>query len=92
MSNVFKRFLKFTGISYCTNSISARQRWCTGHSKCRKIISHIVEITGLKKKQDVTADLQKCSIKKIRSHLEKFIQLIEESVNPFKNISDKDSY
>ncbi|CAH0562925.1 unnamed protein product [Brassicogethes aeneus] len=47
---------KLTGIINNTNSISARQRWCKSHSIRSTIISHVLQKTGLKNTQDVTAD------------------------------------
>lgn len=84
-------FFKFTGISYFTNSISARIRWCRGHSIRTKIISHVMNETGLRKKQDVTADLQKSRIKKSSSQLQKLINTIEEHINPFDPTLDENS-
>ena len=57
---------KLTGVLQTRNSISARQRWCRSHIIRSTIISHTIEQMGLRKKQDVTADLQTSRIKKIQ--------------------------
>ncbi|CAF4952709.1 unnamed protein product [Pieris macdunnoughi] len=80
---------KLTGIMHTTNSISARQRWCKSHSIRSTIISHIMEQTGLKKSQDITADLEKSRIKRNSLQLENVVSNIKQNINPFSNDLDK---
>lgn len=76
---------KLTGISHTTNSISARQRWCRSHTLRSTIISHTIEQVGLRKHQDITADLQRSKIKKNHVQLCNFIDSLERGKNvPFK--------
>ncbi|KAJ8677787.1 hypothetical protein QAD02_013574 [Eretmocerus hayati] len=81
---------KLTGIINSSNSISARQRWCKFHSIKMAIISHVMEVTGLRKKQDVTADLQPSRIKRYSEQLSRFIEQIRQNINPFANHLQKD--
>lgn len=55
---------KLTGIVHSTNSIGSRQRWCRSRSIRSKITAHVMETAGLRKRQYVTADLEKSRIKK----------------------------
>lgn len=54
---------KLTGISHLTNSIATRQRWCKIHSIRSTIITHVMDRMGLRKSQDITADLESSRIK-----------------------------
>lgn len=81
---------KLTGISHITNSISARQRWCRSHTIRSTIISHTMDQTGLKKSQDVSADLQKSRLKQNTTKLLDFIGAIKSNINPFANNVDSE--
>ncbi|XP_047992980.1 uncharacterized protein LOC125231567 [Leguminivora glycinivorella] len=80
---------RLTGVIHFTNSISARQRWCKSHEIRSTIISHTYEMTGLRKHQDVTADLEKSSIRRDSSHLQLFINAFTKFVNPFETNIDQ---
>lgn len=80
---------KLTGISHTTNSISARQRWCKSHSLRSKIISHVMEITALRKAQDITADLQKSRISLFSKQLQQLIDNFQQNLDPFNDNIDK---
>ncbi|CAG9771355.1 unnamed protein product [Ceutorhynchus assimilis] len=79
---------KLTGIIQSTNSISARQRWCKSHSIRARIITHVMETTGLRNRQDITADLRKSSIDKSADQLKKLIANIRQNMNPFSSTLD----
>lgn len=81
---------KLTGISHTTNSIKARQRWCKSHSIRSKIIAHIMEESGLRPDQDITADLEQSRIKKHSLQLEQCLNHIKQNMNPFAKDVDKD--
>ncbi|KAG5879421.1 hypothetical protein JTB14_026512 [Gonioctena quinquepunctata] len=49
---------RLSGIAHFTNSIAARQRWTKSHSIRAALISHVLDVCGLRYLQDVTADLQ----------------------------------
>ena len=74
---------RLTGIVHTTNSLSARQRWCKSHSIRSSIISHTMDRVGLRKRQDVTADLEKSRISMKCSQIQKFTANIQQNVNPF---------
>ncbi|GFU73182.1 uncharacterized protein TNCV_4118031 [Trichonephila clavipes] len=52
-----------SGIAHFTNSLAARQRSTKSHSIRANIISHVLDVCGLKQLQDVSADLQPNRIK-----------------------------
>lgn len=64
---------KLTGISYMTNSISARQRWCKSHSIKSSVVAFIMEEKGIRKHQDITADLKKNRIQQYFTQVHNFI-------------------
>ena len=64
---------KLTGIVHTTNSLSARQRWCKSHSIRSTIVSDVMDETGLRKHQEVTADLQKSRITMNSSQVKRLI-------------------
>ncbi|XP_067618035.1 uncharacterized protein [Eurosta solidaginis] len=80
---------KLTGISHMTNSIAARQRWCKSHSFRSTIIAFVMEETGIRKRQDITADLEKNRIQKNSTQIYKLIEAINENINPFSNNIDR---
>ncbi|GFU64831.1 uncharacterized protein TNCV_2144661 [Trichonephila clavipes] len=59
---------------------SVRQRWTKSHSIRATIISHVLDVCGLKQLQDVSADLQANRIK-----------IYGKKLNPFDESLDKDS-
>lgn len=80
---------KLTGVSYTTNSIKARQRWCKSHSIRSKIIAHVMEEVDLRPDQDVTADLEQSRINRHSMQLENCINHIKQNMNPFSKDIDK---
>lgn len=81
--------IKLTGILHFTNSIAARQRWCKSHSIRSAITSNILQQTGLRKNQDITADLEKNRIQKSTAQLNKLLEGIDQNLNPFDVSIDK---
>lgn len=75
---------RLTGIMHMTNSIAARQRWSKSHGIRSFMISHVLEEIGIKKNQDITADLQNSIIRKSTLQLSRFLQGIKERINPFE--------
>ncbi|KAG5888598.1 hypothetical protein JTB14_037810 [Gonioctena quinquepunctata] len=47
-----------SSIAHFTNFIAARQRWTKSHSIRAALISHVLDVCGLRYLQDVTVDLQ----------------------------------
>ncbi|CAG9822077.1 unnamed protein product [Phaedon cochleariae] len=72
-----------TGISPFTNSLTARQRWSISHGMRTAILSHIYDVTGVKRKQDVSKDLMPSRLKKDNVHLIKLVDAITDRLNPF---------
>lgn len=74
---------KLTGISFLTNSISARQRWTRFHSIKADIISTVLEIAGLKKENDLKNDVKDSRIKKDGEAIKRLTESIRKHINPF---------
>ncbi|GFU25149.1 uncharacterized protein TNCV_3360601 [Trichonephila clavipes] len=70
---------------------AARQRWTKSHSIRATIISHVLDVCGLKQLQDVSADLQPNIIKIYGKQLSDFNEIFENNINPFDESLDKDS-
>lgn len=49
---------RLTGIVHTTISLSARQRWCKSLKIRSSLISYVMDYVGLRKRQDITADLE----------------------------------
>ncbi|GFX93247.1 hypothetical protein TNCV_4761261 [Trichonephila clavipes] len=71
------------GIAHFTNSLAARQRWTESHSIRATIISHVLDVCGLKQLQDVSVDLQPNRIKIYGKQLSDFNEIFENNCNPF---------
>ncbi|GFY02175.1 uncharacterized protein TNCV_5100361 [Trichonephila clavipes] len=82
---------RLSGIAHFTNSLAARQRWTKSHSIRATIISHGLDVCGLKKLQDVSEDLQPNRIKTYGKQIDDFIEIFENNINPFDESLDKDS-
>ncbi|GFT06875.1 uncharacterized protein TNCV_3112521 [Trichonephila clavipes] len=80
-----------SGIAHFTNSLAARQPWTKSHSIRATIISHVLDVCGLKQLQDVSADLQPNRIKIYGKQLSDFNKIFENNINPFDESLDKDS-
>ena len=72
-----------------TNSISARQRWAQSHSIRATVISKVFEEMGLTRKEDVTEEVKSHRINQNCQDLEKLINRITETMNPFSGLIDK---
>ncbi|GFU19317.1 uncharacterized protein TNCV_3032401 [Trichonephila clavipes] len=70
---------------------AARQRWTKSHSIRATIISHVLDVCGLKQLQDVSVDLQPNIIKIYGKQLSDFNEIFENNINPFDESLDKDS-
>ncbi|GFW14340.1 uncharacterized protein TNCV_974931 [Trichonephila clavipes] len=79
-----------SGIAHFTISLAARQRWTKSHSIRAAIISHVLDVCGLKQLQDVSADLQPNRIKIYGKQIADFIEIFEKNINPFDESLDKE--
>ncbi|GFV41186.1 uncharacterized protein TNCV_1102491 [Trichonephila clavipes] len=70
---------------------ATRQRWTKSHSIRATIISHVLDVCGLKQLQDVPADLQPNRIKIYGKQLSNFNEIFENNINPFDESLDNDS-
>lgn len=82
---------RLSGIAHFTNSIAARQRWAKSHSIRAALISHVLDVCGLRYLQDITADLQPNRIKIFEKQLAHFIDILEINCNPFNPDLNKDN-
>lgn len=74
---------RLIGIVHLTNSLSARQRWAINHSARARIISHVFKTAGIDKNQDIASELKSYRIRKSHQQVQKFIQTLQESIDPF---------
>jgi hypothetical protein len=77
------------GISYLTDSISARLRWAYSHYLRTAVISEIFEQYGMTQKEDVTNDLKFCKRKNDHDALDKIKVMIKDTMNPFDTDIEK---
>ncbi|GFX60604.1 hypothetical protein TNCV_3061771 [Trichonephila clavipes] len=70
---------------------AARQRLTKSHSIRATIISHVLDVCGLKQLQDVSVDFQPNRIKNYGKQLSDFNEMFENNINPFDESLDKDS-
>lgn len=75
---------RLTGVIQFTNLISARQRWARSHDIRTAIISYTMDVTGLRRKNDVSADLEEYAMKRDSAQLWTFINNFENFLNPFQ--------
>ena len=80
-----------TAIISLTNSIGARQIWARNHFLRIKIISYVFDKVGISKKEDITQDLRPNQVTKNKKHLQSIIETLQENMNPFSEITDKES-
>ena len=79
-----------TGISYFTNSISARQQWADSHFVRMEVLSEVLNKLNMTTKEDVSQDLKPNRIMKTTRDLEKILRRIQENMNPFSEEVNKD--
>ena len=85
-----KATCQFSGIISLTNSISARQRWAQSHSIHASTLSKLFEELGMASKEDISEELKLHQVKQNIDHLEKIISSINDTVNPFVSIIEKE--
>ncbi|GFT55474.1 uncharacterized protein TNCV_4957611 [Trichonephila clavipes] len=90
-NNVFSRVLSAYQKFVEETRQAARQRRTKSHSIRATIISHVLDVCGLKQLQDVSADLQPNRIKIYSKQLSDFNEIFENNFNPFDESLDKDS-
>lgn len=76
------------GISFITDSISARQRWAESHFLRTAVISSVFEELGMTKKEDISKDLKNYRIKSDNAALKKIKAMVHDTVNPFNTELD----
>ncbi|CAF4875177.1 unnamed protein product [Pieris macdunnoughi] len=82
---------RLSGIAHFTNSIAARQRWSKSHSIRAALISHVLDVCGLRNLQDITAELQPNRIKIYGKQIADFIEILKANCNPFDPQLDKEN-
>ena len=78
------------GVSYFTNSISARQRWADSHFVRMEVLSEVLNKLDMSTKEDVSQDLKPNRIIKNTRDLEKILRSIQENLNAFRQKVNKD--
>ena len=51
------------GITYLTNSMSAKERWAESHFLRTSVISNVFNQLGMSKKEDILSDLKTYKVK-----------------------------
>ena len=77
------------GITSITNSIGARQRWAESHSLRTALLTQMFSKLGMNKKEDVSRDLKPYKIKKDNIGVNKILDLVGETMNPFDSTIEK---
>ncbi|KAL7290467.1 hypothetical protein TKK_0016155 [Trichogramma kaykai] len=80
---------KLTGITFITNSISARQRLSINHGLRCALISAVMEQSGLSNVQEVTNDLLPQRLKKSKTHISQLTTVVFNRINPFSLATTK---
>ena len=73
-----------TGLVTATNNYGARLRWMLTKSSRAAFIGQVREMAGLTNKEDVTAELQPSRVRRDRRDLNKVMEHIKKSRNPFQ--------
>ncbi|RUM44803.1 MAG: hypothetical protein DSY80_04015 [Desulfocapsa sp.] len=81
-----------TGISAFSQSESAKRRWMVTRSVRSAIIGSLLGSAGLKAKEDVSKSLRPYRIKKDNTDLNKIIETIHTTMNPFAQEIDDNLY
>ena len=79
-----------TGISALTNSISARQRWAESHYLRTMLLTVTFEQLGMTRKEDISAHLKPHQIKSDNQDLQKIVEMVVETMDPFDQNIEKD--
>ncbi|GFW09389.1 uncharacterized protein TNCV_2066471 [Trichonephila clavipes] len=82
---------RLSGIAHVTYSLATRQCSSKSHSIRATIISHVLDVCGLKQLQDVSEDLQPNRIKIWGKQIADFSEIFENNINPFDESLNKDS-
>ena len=78
-----------TGISFLTDSISARQRWADFHFIRCSIISNVFDKLGMMNKEDISDKLKPYNIRKDNDCVNKLMDIIQANMNPFDINNDR---
>lgn len=78
------------GISYMTNSISARQRWAESHFLRTTIVSKVLDELGMAKKEDISKDLRNAQMINDNLNVRRVLSAIQDTMNPFHPDTEKE--
>ena len=81
-----------TGITAFSQSDSAKQRWMITRSVRSKLVGHLLNAAGLKHKEDVSKSLRPSRQKRDYEDLQKIIESIQSTMNPFDKPFDQNLY
>ena len=71
------------GIQSMRNSVAARQKWAESHFLRTSVISLLFDDLGMVTKEEVARNLKHSQVKRNCKDLNKIINLIQETMNPF---------
>jgi hypothetical protein len=78
---------KFGGITAFANSDSAKARWMKTRSIRSKIVSYLLEFSGLSHVKDTKAELQGSRINRDNKDVLEIMNTMDNFLNPFYNIA-----
>ena len=82
---------RLTGIAAFTSSADARTRWMVTHSARSSHKGHLLEMAGLKPKEDSSKELRRHRIERDHEDLSKITSFMQDTLNPFTTNSDDDN-
>ena len=83
---------RHTGISAFTQCVKARKRWTITRSMRGAVVACLLDMAAITTKDEVTQELKPYRIKRDNSDLEKLIKSLEDTMNPFSDISEDRLY
>lgn len=81
-----------TGIASFGQSDPARRRWMITRSVCSAKVGHLLKVSGMKAADDISKSLKPYRITKDNEDLQKLIDGIENTMNPFSIEPDENLY
>ena len=78
-----------TGVSSMTNNYNAQLRWMLTKAARASFIDKVNDLAAVSDKEDVTADLQLCRLRRNATDLQSMIDQIEETCNPFQDLNSE---
>jgi len=82
---------RLTGITAFSQLIGARKQWMVTRFMRSVIVGQLLELAGMKKKEDVTQELKPYRVERDNEDLQKIISGIEATLNPFEHSASSEN-